>query len=194
MAGSSDVTRMATTRGAPRASARSPRVSSRATIRPRGATRPRSAPCSTNPRHPARTCVFAAMEPVAPPATCAQMYEGTARPSRPPKNASARLTTGLKCAPEHPGRRRGSARRGRRRWRLNSRTAAARRRAAKRRCAAIPDPTTTATRNAVPTYSARLRRQSFGRIRSTAAVAYIENYARSGRSWRPSWICRVSIT
>src|SRR5437763_2160769 len=103
--------------------------------------------------------------PQIPPEICSGMYASRSRRLIPPKNASARLTTGLRCAPDTAPTARMIA----------IRPAAV---AAEfsnscsptlpgdSRCAAMPEPTTTATRRAVPRNSATARRARSDRISS----------------------------
>ena len=109
---------------------------------------------------------LATTAPDMPPAICAATYAATARTSRPPNTASASVTTGLRWAPDTgPNARMRAtsppavAAAFSNSWRPVS--------CGDSRCAAIPEPTTTATRNAVPQNSARARRASGGRINST---------------------------
>ncbi len=44
--------------------------------------------------------MFATATPARAPKTCAAMYAGVSRHGSPPCQASARVTAGLKCAPE----------------------------------------------------------------------------------------------
>ena len=100
---------------------------------------------------------FATIAPTHAPTTCATTYTPASRVGMPPRIRSASVTTGLKCAPDTDPNAR-----------INATSPApvaiefssscSPTSSGDRRCAAIPEPTTIATRNAVPTASAVARR------------------------------------
>ena len=102
---------------------------------------------------------FASTAPAVQPATCAGRYAAASRQDSPPKAASAKDTTGLKWPPETGPNIKMIA---------NSPAAVAAAFSSSSspvwpgdsRCAAIPEPITTAARNALPRNSAVSRRHS----------------------------------
>ena len=102
---------------------------------------------------------FAATAPAMHPATCAGRYAPASRQDSPPKKASAKDTTGLKWPPETGPNIKMIA---------NNPAAVAAAFSSScspvwpgdSRCAAIPEPITTAARNALPKNSASSRRHS----------------------------------